>query len=424
MGKWYEDEQEEELEYRGGSRRRPTSAFARGGFRAASPGRFGHGSALHPAHAGTARSQRTLRGGARASGTGRWDWLARPATISRRHPSSNIARGFQPALGSYWSGAPFQQTMTRHRRHAHPPPAAGGRWGWLAPWSSWSGGWPYGIAPGFAPAQPDPIDPASPPPSMFEPAAPPPDVEPSATEPVSDDGQQGAPEPASDSGEPGSDGAATGVEAPAEELELEYRAKLGSVSTGITRWQRCELTDFALTGIPSGGGVYIVCTVEGSQERPVYVGEADDFRVRWHKRLLEAYQLGLIARGPLPSRIVAYFGSMPRVSHVVRRAVETILVRVLLLSGVHARAGLRNRKQFKPIELTGGIQISNALPTDWAKQVGPGATARLQHARTAAQTANQRRQVISLEVLLRGWTNNALVLPPTIAGTVFELAVG
>ncbi len=113
---------------------------------------------------------------------------------------------------------------------------------------------------------------------------------------------------------------------------------------------------------------------------------------------------------------------MPRVSTAVRRSVETVLLRTILLSGVVAPGGLRNGRQIQPIELTGSISIRNLLPPHWARQVGPGVARALMQARRQPRTADQQRRVVSLQVLQRGWNGQNLLLPQTIAGTVFELA--
>ena len=276
--------------------------------------------------------------------------------------------------------------------------------------------WPYRRPEDLAPAEPEPSEPEpSGPPPEFAPEPPPEPISAQEPEPAPEPAAAQEPEPAP---EPSGDGAAP--EEP--QGEYEYRARHGNVSVAILRWDRRTLSDFSLTGIPSGGGVYILCSSQGGVERPFYVGEADDFRIRWHKRLLEAYQLGLIGKGRLPAPITAWFGAMPRVTSAVRRSVETVLLRTILLSGVVAPAGLRNGQQIRPIEITGSISIRNLLPPLWARQVAPGVARALTQAQSAPRTADQQRRVVSLQVLQRGWNGQNLLLPQTIAGTVFELA--
>lgn len=361
MGKWYEDETEEELGRRGRGSRRSRNVAVRTPKTATRPW----------ASAGARRAP---------AATGRWAWNTAPARRTQRRPR--------------WSGL-----WPRNR------------WSWLVPsqpWGAPAAAWPHPYQPAAPAAAPEPA---------YEPPPPaePPNEPAAAAEPGAE------PEPQPPAEEPRDAAASDGGAEPAAEPQQEYRARLGNVSATVVRWERKTLSDFALTGIPRGGGVYIVTAMIDGVERPLYVGEADVFRTRWHKRLLEVYQLGLIGKGRLPVPITAWFGTMAPVPSAQRRSVETVLIRTLLLSGIAVPAALRNGRQYNPFEITGSIAIRNLLPDHWARQVKPGAARALTAQRRGARTAEGRRHVTSLETLQRGFDGRNLNLPRPLAGTLFEL---
>jgi hypothetical protein len=131
-------------------------------------------------------------------------------------------------------------------------------------------------------------------------------------------------------------------------------------------WHEEPLDAFPFPVATPGGGVYVVFDSTG----PIYVGEADDFKVRWHKRLQAGYQAGVIGKDLKGHGIKVWFGTVtPTATEKGRQALESSLIRVLINGGFGAR--LRNDKQFNPIKPSTPIDIQNALPTGFAHRLAP-----------------------------------------------------
>jgi hypothetical protein len=67
-------------------------------------------------------------------------------------------------------------------------------------------------------------------------------------------------------------------------------------ASGAIKWTDVrEIKQFP-AALSNAGGVYIVCGPKPANV-PLYVGEAENFTVRWQKRLLECHQAGLFGKG-------------------------------------------------------------------------------------------------------------------------------
>ena len=110
--------------------------------------------------------------------------------------------------------------------------------------------------------------------------------------------------------------------------------------------------------------------MRGSSGGPLYVGEAASFAARWHKRLLESFQAGLIDRKMGGHSIKLWLGTASSVlSPEARKTLESSLIRILINGGLGAQ--LRNDTSFNELTPLAPIKISNALPPGLRGQLTP-----------------------------------------------------
>ena len=144
-------------------------------------------------------------------------------------------------------------------------------------------------------------------------------------------------------------------------------------------WHEQSLDAYPFDVKTSGGGVYLVFDSTG----PIYVGEADNFKLRWHKRLQGGYQAGVIGKDLTPNGIKVWFGTVtPTATEKGRQALESALIRVLINGGFGQR--LRNDKQFNPIKPSTPIEVQTALPATFAASLKPLPTTQISGAARAA----------------------------------------
>jgi hypothetical protein len=110
----------------------------------------------------------------------------------------------------------------------------------------------------------------------------------------------------------------------------------------------------------------------------LYVGETDSFKRRWHGRLQNMYQMGVINTGPVslpPFPLTVYFGNLstPPKDTRSRKAVEHALIRTLegrprqgsrrsRTSPAPGQLVLRNSSSFREFETRDTVTIRNLLP--------------------------------------------------------------
>ncbi|MBI5548277.1 MAG: hypothetical protein HY901_30725 [Deltaproteobacteria bacterium] len=116
-------------------------------------------------------------------------------------------------------------------------------------------------------------------------------------------------------------------------------------------------------------GVYIV---ESRSGEPIYAGESLSFAKRWHGRLREMYEVGVIAELRAPQQppvfpLRVWFGRLASHStdqplKLVLKGVEQALIRTLINTGITSATRLRNASSTLPFQITGPFTIQNLLP--------------------------------------------------------------
>ncbi|WP_147450308.1 hypothetical protein [Corallococcus carmarthensis] len=99
------------------------------------------------------------------------------------------------------------------------------------------------------------------------------------------------------------------------------------------------------------------------KERPLYVGETDDFRVRWHARLRDIHQVGLTrSDNKLRMPLTVWFGQLSPNTKMARKTAEHALIRALINAGFVLKDRLRNSKAIEEFRVIGNVCIKNLFP--------------------------------------------------------------
>lgn len=145
--------------------------------------------------------------------------------------------------------------------------------------------------------------------------------------------------------------------APAEDQET-FVGRQGI--TAAIDWEEVKFDRFPITTKRRTGGVYVIVR----DEKPIYVGQARDFAVRWKGRLLGLYQVGLLDPKPRPGGVVldVWFGSIDLNTDAARRVVEHAIIRTFHHARIATISELRNQQSTLMFRVLGRIEITHLLP--------------------------------------------------------------